>query len=106
MRKGYLFDGWFIGQVACDFSNPVTDNLTLTAKGTHQDPKQRVENKPRQGLLLALATGMTGMGGMLASHRHRSNCFTLRTSKVGFPSLQSDEPGLCPSQPSMAAICF
>ncbi len=61
---------------------------------------------PDEGILLALATGMTGMGGMLASHRHRSNCFTLRTSKVGFPSLQSDEPGLCPSQPSMAAICF
>ena len=49
VRKGYLFDGWFIGQVSCDFSNPVTDNLTLTAKWTHQDPKQRVENKPRQG---------------------------------------------------------
>ncbi|MBI0089106.1 InlB B-repeat-containing protein, partial [Bifidobacterium sp. W8113] len=33
-REGYLFDGWFIGQVAYDFSRPVTQNLTLTAKWT------------------------------------------------------------------------
>ncbi|MCT6874543.1 MAG: chromosome condensation regulator RCC1, partial [Bifidobacterium sp.] len=33
---GYLFDGWFIGDtpVAYDFNQPVTDNLTLTAKWT------------------------------------------------------------------------
>ncbi|AFU70664.1 hypothetical protein BA20089_08120 [Bifidobacterium asteroides DSM 20089] len=34
VREGFLFDGWFIGEVAYDFSKPVTDNLTLTAKWT------------------------------------------------------------------------
>ncbi|KJY65137.1 RCC1 repeat domain protein, 2 domains [Bifidobacterium polysaccharolyticum] len=35
-KDGYLFDGWFIGNtsVAYDFNQPVTDNLTLTAKWT------------------------------------------------------------------------
>ena len=33
-REGYLFDGWFTGQVAYDFSRPVTTDLTLTAKWT------------------------------------------------------------------------
>ena len=31
-REGFLFDGWFIEQVAYDFSKPVTKDLTLTAK--------------------------------------------------------------------------
>ena len=34
VREGFLFDGWFIGQVAYDFSKPVTKDLTLTAKWT------------------------------------------------------------------------
>ena len=33
-RDGFLFDGWFIGQVAYDFSRPVTKDLILTAKWT------------------------------------------------------------------------
>ena len=35
-RDGYLFDGWFTGNtaVAYDFSQPVTGNITLTAKWT------------------------------------------------------------------------
>ncbi|WP_445341496.1 RCC1 domain-containing protein [Bifidobacterium sp. ESL0820] len=33
-REGYLFDGWFIDEVAYDFSKPVTKDLTLTAKWT------------------------------------------------------------------------
>ena len=33
-REGYLFDGWFIGEVAYDFNKPVTKDLTLTAKWT------------------------------------------------------------------------
>ncbi|WP_052323229.1 RCC1 domain-containing protein [Bifidobacterium sp. 7101] len=33
-REGYLFDGWFIGEVAYDFSRPVSKDLTLTAKWT------------------------------------------------------------------------
>ena len=30
-REGFLFDGWFIGQVAYDFSRPVDKDLALTA---------------------------------------------------------------------------
>ena len=37
-RKGFLFDGWFIGEVAYDFSRPVTRDLTLTA---HWSPAGR-----------------------------------------------------------------
>ncbi len=37
-REGFLFDGWFIGQVAYDFSRPVTKDLTLTA---HWSPASR-----------------------------------------------------------------
>ena len=37
-RQGFLFDGWFIGQVAYDFSKPVTKNITLTA---HWSPESR-----------------------------------------------------------------
>ena len=33
-REGFLFDGWFIGEVAYDFSKPVNKDLTLTAKWT------------------------------------------------------------------------
>ena len=34
IRDGYQFDGWFTGNTAYDFSKPVTQNLTLTAKWT------------------------------------------------------------------------
>ncbi|WP_052323245.1 InlB B-repeat-containing protein [Bifidobacterium sp. 7101] len=37
-REGFQFDGWFIGQVAYDFSKPVTKDLTLTA---HWSPESR-----------------------------------------------------------------
>ena len=33
-RDGYLFDGWFTGNTAYDFTQPVTGNITLTAKWT------------------------------------------------------------------------
>ncbi len=33
-RDGYLFDGWFTGNTAYDFTRPVTGNITLTAKWT------------------------------------------------------------------------
>ncbi|WP_339346661.1 InlB B-repeat-containing protein [Bifidobacterium apis] len=33
-REGCLFDGWFIGNIAYDFSRPVSKDLTLTAKWT------------------------------------------------------------------------
>ena len=33
-RDGFMFDGWFTGEVAYDFSKPVDKDLTLTAKWT------------------------------------------------------------------------
>ena len=33
-RDGYLFNGWFTGNTAYDFSQPVTGSITLTAKWT------------------------------------------------------------------------
>ena len=33
-REGYQFDGWFIGNIAYDFSKPVTKDLLLTAHWT------------------------------------------------------------------------
>ena len=33
-RDGYLFDGWFTGNLAYDFTQPVTADLTLTAHWT------------------------------------------------------------------------
>ena len=33
-RDGYLFDGWFTGNTAYDFTQPVTGNIILTAKWT------------------------------------------------------------------------
>ena len=33
-RQGFLFDGWFTGNIAYDFSRPVDKDLTLTAKWT------------------------------------------------------------------------
>ena len=38
MREGFLFDGWFTGNIAYDFSRPVTKDLTLTA---HWSPAGR-----------------------------------------------------------------
>ncbi|WP_258334410.1 RCC1 domain-containing protein [Bifidobacterium asteroides] len=48
-RDGYQFDGWFIGQVAYDFSKPVTQNLTLTAKWTLKDPNNTWKINPDKG---------------------------------------------------------
>ena len=33
-RQGFLFDGWFVGEVAYDFSRPVSKDLTLAAHWT------------------------------------------------------------------------
>ena len=48
-RKGYLFDGWFIGEIAYDFSKPVTDNLTLTAKWTTENRNTTWKISPDKG---------------------------------------------------------
>ena len=48
-RQGFLFDGWFIGEIAYDFSKPVTQNLTLTAKWTPKNRNNTWSISPSQG---------------------------------------------------------
>ena len=48
-REGYQFDGWFTGNIAYDFSKPVTQNLTLTAKWTFKDPNNTWRISPDKG---------------------------------------------------------
>ena len=45
-REGFLFDGWFIGITAYDFSKPVTDNITITA---HWTPNKQWSISPDKG---------------------------------------------------------
>ncbi|MBI0145655.1 MULTISPECIES: InlB B-repeat-containing protein [Bifidobacterium] len=46
-RNGYLFDGWFQGDVAYDFTQPVTGSTTLTAHWTKGDGHWAIS--PSQG---------------------------------------------------------
>ena len=55
-REGYLFDGWFTGEVAYDFSKPVTKSLTLTARWTFKDPDNTWKINPDQGSRLGNET--------------------------------------------------
>ena len=48
-REGYQFDGWFIGEVAYDFSKPVSKDLTLTAKWTPENPSNSWSINPDKG---------------------------------------------------------
>ncbi len=48
-RSGYLFGGWFIGKIAYDFSKPVTNNLTISAKWTYKDPNNTWKINPDNG---------------------------------------------------------
>ena len=48
-RKGYQFDGWFIGEVAYDFSKPVTKDLTLTAHWTPTKQNNQWSISPDKG---------------------------------------------------------
>ncbi|MCP8614531.1 InlB B-repeat-containing protein, partial [Bifidobacterium asteroides] len=47
-RDGCLFDGWFQGDVAYDFTRPVTHDTTLTARWTSKDT-QHWSISPAQG---------------------------------------------------------
>ncbi|MCX8686567.1 InlB B-repeat-containing protein [Bifidobacterium sp. B4142] len=47
-RGGYLFDGWFQGDIAYDFTQPVTSSITLTARWTKADT-QHWAISPTQG---------------------------------------------------------
>ena len=48
-RQGYQFDGWFINEVAYNFSKPVTQNLTLTAKWTPENGSNTWKISPNRG---------------------------------------------------------
>ena len=56
VRQGYLFDGWFTGQVAYDFSKPVTQNLTLTAHWTPESRNNTWSINPDKGSQLGNET--------------------------------------------------
>ena len=49
VRQGYLFDGWFTGEVAYDFSKPVTKDLTLSAKWTLKQQNNQWSINPDKG---------------------------------------------------------
>ena len=49
VREGYLFDGWFTGQVAYDFSRPVDKDLTLTAHWTPTSRNTKWSISPNKG---------------------------------------------------------
>ncbi|WP_332468283.1 InlB B-repeat-containing protein, partial [Bifidobacterium asteroides] len=55
-REGYLFDGWFTGQVAYDFSRPVDKDLTLTAHWTPTSRNSRWSISPNKGSQLGNQT--------------------------------------------------
>ncbi|WLT11201.1 RCC1 domain-containing protein [Bifidobacterium asteroides] len=55
-REGYQFDGWFTGNIAYDFSKPVTGNLTLTAKWTSKNPNTSWRINPNKGSQLGNQT--------------------------------------------------
>ena len=48
-REGFLFDGWFTGEVAYDFSRPVGKDLTLAARWTPAGRNTRWSISPDKG---------------------------------------------------------
>ncbi|WP_029676303.1 InlB B-repeat-containing protein, partial [Bifidobacterium sp. A11] len=48
-REGFLFDGWFTGQVAYDFSRPVDKDLTLAAHWTPAGRNTKWSISPDKG---------------------------------------------------------
>ena len=55
-REGFQFDGWFTGQVAYDFSRPVTTDLTLTAHWTPENASNIWRISPDKGSQLGNQT--------------------------------------------------
>ncbi|WP_229133402.1 RCC1 domain-containing protein [Bifidobacterium mizhiense] len=48
-REGFLFDGWFTGEVAYDFSRPVDKDLTLAAHWTPASRNTKWSISPNKG---------------------------------------------------------
>ena len=55
-RDGYQFDGWFTGNIAYDFSKPVTTDLTLTAHWTPNTQNNQWRINPDKGSQLGNET--------------------------------------------------
>ena len=55
-REGFLFDGWFTGDVAYDFSRPVDKDLTLTAHWTPAGRNTKWSISPNKGSQLGNET--------------------------------------------------
>ncbi|MCT6811268.1 MAG: InlB B-repeat-containing protein, partial [Bifidobacterium sp.] len=55
-REGFLFDGWFTGDVAYDFSRPVDKDLTLTAHWTPASRNTKWSISPNKGSQLGNET--------------------------------------------------
>ncbi|WP_313839939.1 InlB B-repeat-containing protein, partial [Bifidobacterium kimbladii] len=49
VREGFLFDGWFTGEVAYDFSRPVGKDLTLAARWTPAGRNTKWSISPDKG---------------------------------------------------------
>ena len=60
-RSGYRFDGWYLGDAAYDFSTPVTDDLTLTARWTRRSGGGSTR--------YAVTVAESGHGSVSASHK-------------------------------------
>ena len=56
IRDGYQFDGWFTGNIAYDFSKPVTTDLTLTAHWTPNTQNNQWRINPDKGSQLGNET--------------------------------------------------
>ena len=55
-REGFLFDGWFTGEVAYDFSRPVDKDLTLAAHWTPANRNTKWSISPNKGSQLGNET--------------------------------------------------
>ncbi len=90
-REGFLFDGWFTGNTAYDFSKPVTDNLTLTAHWTFKDPDNTWKINPDRGSQFGNETTTitppdTSRGirfSQVSGGTDYSSCFSLAVGSAG-----------------------
>lgn len=60
VKDGYEFDGWFIGEEEFDFSTPITQDLTLTAKWVEIIVEFNVQFKNQDGALISQSTVKKG----------------------------------------------
>ena len=93
-RDGYLFDGWFTGNtaVAYDFSQPVTGNITLTAKWTRSWSLSPASGPADGGTRITLTTPT--QSGIRFSHIDTGQDFALAMGSDGNLYSWGDASGL------------